>query len=81
MPMLELSDEQVVQLFTQLSPERKREVLLVLASEADLRRDERFAQAQTQLRRLSRERGLNWDAMTEDERELFVDDLLHDKEL
>jgi hypothetical protein len=30
------------------------------------------------LRRLASARGLNWDAMSEDQREAFVDDLLHD---
>lgn len=30
------------------------------------------------MRRLCAERGLNWDAMTEEERESFVDDLIHE---
>ena len=31
-----------------------------------------------QMRRLSAERGLSWDEMTEDEREAFVDVLIHE---
>ena len=34
--------------------------------------------AELQLRRLCASRELNWDAMTEDEREAFVDTLIHD---
>ena len=33
--------------------------------------------AEGQLRRVSGERGLEWDKMSEDEREDFIDDLLH----
>jgi hypothetical protein len=34
---------------------------------------------ETQLRRACAERGLNWDGLSEDQREAFVDDLLHEK--
>lgn len=34
--------------------------------------------AELQLRRLCASRELNWDAMTEDEREAFVDTLIHE---
>ena len=34
--------------------------------------------AQEQLRRVSAERGQEWDKLSEDEREAFVDDLLHE---
>ena len=38
----------------------------------------RMADAETQFRRLCAVQGLNWDTMTEAERENFVDDLVHE---
>jgi hypothetical protein len=78
MPMLELTDSQVVELVNQLPPERKRAALLALATGPTQRRDERMQFAESQLKRVSSERGLDWDKMSEDEREAFIDDLLHE---
>jgi hypothetical protein len=77
MPILELSDAQVVELVKQLPPERQRAALLALAAGAAQRREERMQYAEEQLRRISAERGLEWDKMSEDQREEFIDDLLH----
>lgn len=78
MPSLEITNEQVVELVRNLPPEQKRAALLALAEDAASRREERMGYAGLQLRRLCTERGLNWDAMTEAERENFVDDLVHE---
>jgi len=78
MPILELSDAQVVELVKQLPPEQKRAALLALAAGAAQRREERMQFAEGQLRRLCAERGLDWDKLSEDERAAFVDDLLHE---
>lgn len=78
MPNVILTDDQVVELIKQLPAQRKRAILLVLAEEAQTRRDQRMAYAESQLRHLSAERGLNWDELSEDEREMFIDDLLHE---
>lgn len=78
MPSITLTDDQVVELVKQLPGQQKRAVLLVLAQEAETRRDERMAYAESQLRRLSVARGLDWDTLSEDEREAFIDDLLHE---
>ena len=78
MPMLELTDQQVVDLVNQLPPKRKRSALVALASEVASRRDERMQLTETQLRRLCAERGRNWDDMSEDEREVFIDDVVHE---
>jgi len=77
MPFLELSDSQVMELVKQLPPERQRAALLALAAGAAQRREERMQYAEGQLRRVSAERGLEWDEMSEDQREEFIDDLLH----
>jgi hypothetical protein len=79
MSVLELTDEQVISLVRQLPATRKREALLALAEDAEARHDERMRFGETQLRRLCAERGMDWDRLSEDEREEFVDRLLHEK--
>ena len=49
-----------------------------LTVELTANREARMADAEAQLRRLCAVRGLNWDTMTEAERENFVDDLVHE---
>jgi hypothetical protein len=78
MPILELTDAQVLELVKQLPPERQRAALLALAAGAGQRREERMQYAEGQLRRVSGEHGLEWDRMSEDERQDFIDDLLHE---
>ncbi len=79
MSTLELSDEQVISLVRGLPAERKRAALLALAQEAQAGREDRLRWAEAQLRRASAQRGLDWDRLSEDERESFVDALLHEK--
>ncbi len=79
MSVLELNDEQVISIVRQLPAARKRTALLALAQDAQVRREERMRFGEAQLRRASAERGLDWDRMSEDEREAFVDGLLHEK--
>jgi len=74
-----LSDEQVISLVRQLPAESKRTALLGLALDAQTRREERLRPGEAQLRRACAERGRDWDRLTEDEREAFVNDLLHEK--
>jgi hypothetical protein len=76
---LELSDEQVISLVRQLPAERKRAALLALAQDAQTRREERLRFGEEQLRRACAQRGLNWDRLSEDEREGFINELLHAK--
>ena len=78
MPSVTLTDEQVVELVKQLPARQRRAVLFVLAEAAQARRDERMAYAETQLRQRAAAQGLEWDALNEDERERFIDDLLHE---
>ncbi len=78
MPTPTLTDEQVIELMKQLPPEHKRAALFALAEAASARRETRLDYAEAQLQRLCAERGLNWDKMDEQERETFVDDLVHE---
>jgi hypothetical protein len=79
MSVLELSDEQVISIVRQLPAARKRTALLALAQEAQARREERMRLGEAHVRRTCVERGLDWERMSEDERESFVDELLHEK--
>lgn len=79
MSALELNDEQVISMVRQLPAARKRTALLALAHDAQARREERMGFGEAQLRRRCAQRELDWDRMSEDERERFVDDLLHEK--
>ncbi len=79
MSVLELTDEQVVSLVRQLPAARKRNALLALAQESSLRRDERLKFGEAQLHKLCSERGLDWTQLSEDQREEFVNRLLHEE--
>ena len=60
------------------SPEEKRTQMPTTAEQAAANGEARMAHAEAQFRQLCAERGLNWDTMTEAERENFVDDLVHE---
>lgn len=79
MVTLKLSNEQVVDLIKQLPAADKKAVLEALGSDSNLWWEIRLTQGEEQLRQLSSQRGLNWDKMTEEEREQFIDSLLHEK--
>ncbi len=52
--------------------------MLALAEDARARREARLEYAEAQLRRVAAERGQDWDAMTEEEGEAFIDGLVHE---
>ena len=78
MATLSLTDEQVVQLVKQLPLQSKRRVLADLTSERDPWWQSAALDGEKDMRRLAAARGLDWDTMTEAQRETFVDDLLHE---
>jgi hypothetical protein len=79
MATLTLTDEQVVQLVKQLPPQTKQRVLVDLTAERDSWWQTAAGDGERDLRRLAAARGLDWDALTEAQRETFVDALLHEK--
>ncbi len=81
MPTLTLTTEQIIDLIKQLPLDQKRVVLLELAKETEEQRQERLNYGENQLRRLCAERGINWDNLSEEEREDFVNDLIHEDRL
>jgi hypothetical protein len=78
MPSVELSDQQVVDLVKQLAPARRIEVLLALADQGRPKLEGRMERAENELRRIAAERKLDWDNMSESDRESLVDDLVHE---
>ena len=77
MATLSLTDEQVVQLVKQLPPQGKQRVLMDLTAERDQWWQTAAREGEKDMRRLAAARGFDWDAMSEAQREAFVDDLLH----
>lgn len=75
---VELTTDQIVGFVQQMPAEERRALLLAIAERAAANREARIGYAETQLRQLCTDRGLDWDAMTEAERENFVDDLIHE---
>ena len=75
---LELTTEQVIDLVQQMPPEEKFLVVRALTKETPAEREERMKYAESKVRELCAERGLDWDAMTEEERLFFIDDIVHE---
>lgn len=75
MPKLELTIGQVIELVKQLSQEDKSAVLQALNSETKTNSKGKFKQHEQQLRDLSAQRGLNWDRLSEDDREILAQQL------
>ena len=75
---IELTTDQVIDFVQQIPPKEKRAVLLALAEQAEANQAASMDYAEAQFRKLCASRGVNWDTMTEAERENFVDDLIHE---
>ena len=74
---LEVSESQVVEWVQQLSPVAKRSVLRALIPRLD-ELEALVDYGDQRVRVLCAERGLDWDSLTEDERERLIDELLHE---
>jgi hypothetical protein len=77
-PTIELNEQQIVELFKQLPPERKRAVWETLRAESDAWWAAVHYDGEATMRRLAAERGLNWAEMGEDERMNLIDDIVHE---
>jgi predicted Fe-S protein YdhL (DUF1289 family) len=74
---VEVSESQVVEWVQQMSPEAKHEVLRALIPRLDAL-EALVDYGGERIRALCAERGLDWDSMTEQERERLIDKLLHE---
>lgn len=78
MASVELTTEQVIELVRQLPPADRKAVLLAVASETKASMAELMEAAERELRRIAKQHGLNWDLLSDDERQMLVDDLIHE---
>jgi hypothetical protein len=79
MPKLEVSVNQVIDLVKQLPQKDKFAVLHALNQETGTTRseDDKSKQEEQQLRALTAKRGLDWDRLSEDDRDVLAKSLLH----
>ena len=78
MPILSLSDEQVVELVKQLSVEQQAEVFRFLLLQQWGKWKLLSHYGADKASTVAQERGYDWDAMTEEEREALIDDVVHE---
>jgi hypothetical protein len=74
---IEIPESQLVGWVRQLSPEAKQKLLQALVPELD-RWEVTVKYGEERIRALCAERGLDWDALTDEQRERLVDTLLHE---
>jgi len=74
-------EEQLREWVGQLAPEHRQLLLMMLTEDDRLQRSARLDFAVSQLRKMCKQRGLDWDQMAEGERESFLDNLIRETEL
>ncbi|MBC8447085.1 MAG: hypothetical protein H8D78_04985 [Chloroflexi bacterium] len=75
---LEVPESQVVEWVQQLSPEAKQSVLRALIPRLD-QLEALVDYGSRRARSLCVERGVDWNGLTDDERQQLIDDLLHEE--
>jgi hypothetical protein len=78
MPILTLSNEQVIELVKQLPVGQQLEVFRFLLLQQWGKWESLSRYGADKARLVAQERGFNWDTMTEEEREAFIDDVVHE---
>jgi hypothetical protein len=78
MPILTRSYEQVVELVKQLSSEQQVEVFRFLLLHQWGKWESLSRYGADKARLVAQERGFDWDAMTEEDREALIDDVVHE---
>jgi hypothetical protein len=77
MPTIEINDEQILRCLDQLSPEGKKTALRQLLGGLE-RLDRLVEKNRERLDAVCKARGVDFGRMTEEERERFVDHILHE---
>lgn len=77
MPKIEVPEEQILQSLEQLSPSARKEALKrLLPAPEFLQRA--VSRNRSRIETLARQRGLDWDSLTEQQRESLIDEILHE---
>jgi hypothetical protein len=79
MPVLTLTNEQAVELVKQLPVEQQAEIFRFLLVQQWGQWQLLSQYGSDRVRLAARERGYDWDRMTEDEQEAFIDEVVHEK--
>jgi len=74
---LSVSESQVIEWVKQLSPASKRAILKTLIPELD-RLEALVDYGAERIRTLCAQRGIDWDSLSEEERERLIDEWLHE---
>ncbi|MBD2773223.1 hypothetical protein [Iningainema tapete] len=75
---LTLTEEQVIELVKQLSPNKQAELFQFLQKQQWQTWEELSRYGQEKVRYVAAQRGKNWDTMSEEERDDFIDDIVHE---
>ncbi len=78
MPELKVTESQVIELARQLSPLGKRKVLQALIALDTARLEQLVDYGERKIREVCAARGLDWEALTEMQREQLIDEILHE---
>ena len=79
MPVLNLTNEQAVELVKQLPVEQQEEIFRFLLMQQWGQWQLLSQYGADKVRLAAQERGYDWDKMTEDEKEAFIDEIVHEK--
>ena len=77
MPQIDVSEEQILDALDRLSPSGRREAVRRLIAGASVL-DRTINTLQPRIVEIARQRGLDWADLSDEERERFVDDILHE---
>ena len=76
-PQIDVSEQQILDVLDRLSPEGRREAVRRLVAGASTL-DRIIGTLQPRIVDVARQRGLNWAALSDEELERLVDDILHE---
>lgn len=77
MPKIDVAEEQILDSLAELSPKSRREAFRRLLPTAEYI-ERAIERNSPRIRAMAQERGLDWDALNDDERQQFIDLLLHE---
>ena len=79
MPAITVLEQQILQSFDQLSPQARRQAIKrMLPSAAHL--ESAIERNRPRMEAIAPQRGLAWNALTEDEKTQFIDQILHEQD-
>ena len=77
MPKIEVPEDRILELLTELSPEAQKEALRRLLPSASYA-EKAVERNGPRIEEIANECGIDWNALSEKQREEFIDNLLHE---